>query len=101
MATDMAAAQEIAQRVIDGRQAQQVVPIALAYVREYPSSYVFTFNSKTFLHTGAMEHALAGGAGPIVIRKDDGSVAVTSGEVDIEEYLGETPLTDWIRVHER
>lgn len=99
MSLPLEAAQAVAQRVVDERQATQVVPIALAYVKEYPSAYVFTFNSQVFVETGAVEHALAGGVGPIIVRKDDGSAVILSASDGADVHLGESPVRDWFRVH--
>jgi len=100
MQISRATAQSIAQSAIDARQDAQVVPIALGYVHEYPSAYVFTYNSRTYLETGAIEHALAGSGGPIIVRKQDGALVGVAADVDIEGLLGEAPITEWMRVQD-
>jgi hypothetical protein len=100
MAMTLETAREAAQQVIDSWQGAQVEPLALGYVQEFPHSWVFTYNSQAFLETGAMDHALAGDSGPIVISKRDGSARIVPTDMEIEKYLNESPDGDWVRVPE-
>jgi hypothetical protein len=88
----------IAQKIIDSWQDAQVERIALGYVLEFPHSWVFTYNSQVFLNTGAMEHALAGNSGPIIVSRNDGSTRLASADAEIEDLLSEEPKGDWVRL---
>lgn len=98
MAVTLETARAIAQRIIGSWQDDQVEQLALGYVQEFPHSWVFTYNSQAFLETGAIEHALAGDSGPIVVSKSDGSTQLAPADVEIEDYLKEQPNGDWIRL---
>lgn len=100
MAVTLEAARAIAQQIIDAWQDAQVEPLALGYVQEFPHSWLFSYNSQAFLETGAMEHALAGDSGPIVVSKSDGSTNVAPADAEMEDYLDESPRGDWVRVTE-
>jgi hypothetical protein len=98
MAVTLEAARAIAQQIIDSWQDDQIERLALGYVQEFPHSWAFSYNSEAFLETGAMEHALAGESGPIVVSKSDGSTELAPVDVELEEYLRESPKGDWVRV---
>lgn len=98
MAATLDEARAVAQRLIDSWQKSQPEQLALGYVQEFPHSWVFTYNSQAFLETGAMEHALAGDSGPIVVSKIDGSTQVAPADAEIEDYLNEPPNSDWSRL---
>jgi hypothetical protein len=98
MAVTLETARAIAQKIIDSWQNDQLEQFALGYVQEFPRSWVFTYNSQAFLETGAIEHALAGDSGPIVVSKSDGSTHLAPADVEIENYLKERPNGDWARL---
>jgi len=98
MAVTLDTARAAAQRMIDSWQESQPEKLALGYVQEFPHSWVFTYNSLVFLETGAMEHALAGDSGPIVVSKSDGSAHLAPADAEIEDYLEEPPNGDWVRL---
>ncbi len=98
MSITLRAARTIAQEVVDSWQADQAEHLALGYVQEFPGSWVFTYNSQAFLETGAIEHALAGDSGPIVVSKDDGSTRLAPADAEMEDYLKEAPNGDWVRL---
>lgn len=98
MIVSLSEAREVATRVLGGWQGKQPEALALGYVQEYPSSWVLSYNSQAYLETGALDHALAGDSGPIVISKLDGSVRLAPNDQDIEEYLQEPPTTEWVRL---
>jgi Immunity protein 35 len=98
MAMALQAARAIAQQIIDSWQGDQIESLALEYVQEFPHSWVFTYNSQAFLETGAIEHALGGNSGPIVISKSDGSMRLAPADVEVESYLKEPPIGEWVRL---
>jgi len=100
MVVTLESARVVAQQVIDSWQDDQDEPLALGYVREFPHAWVFTYNSQAFLETGAIDHALAGNSGPIVVSKEDGSVDLAPVDAEMEDYLNEPPGGDWIRLAE-
>jgi hypothetical protein len=53
---------------------------------ERPFGWVFCYDSKAYLETGDMRHAIAGNA-PIIVDRKDGSVHVTGTGRLLAEYL--------------
>jgi hypothetical protein len=58
---------------------------------EEPFGWVFFYESKAYVETGELSHALAGNA-PIVVLRDSGDVRVTGTAHAIDHYL--TPLRE-------
>lgn len=53
---------------------------------EFEGGWVFFYNSKKFLETGAIRDTLAGNA-PIIVGKAEGSIQVTGTAYPIEHYI--------------
>lgn len=57
-------------------------------VREYPTCWVMGYNTRAYLETGSISHALAGG-GPLIINRVTGRVRMGTWNVAIEDQLDE------------
>jgi hypothetical protein len=55
---------------------------------EYDFGWVFFWNSRQFVETGDIRHALLGNA-PLIVDKDDGTLHVTGTGRPTEEYVRE------------
>jgi hypothetical protein len=55
-------------------------------VWEYPTCWVMGYNTRAYLETGAISHALAGG-GPLIINRTSGRVRMGTWNVAIEDQL--------------
>lgn len=62
--------------------------MALTEVREFPTCWVAGYNTRAFLQTGSMVHALAGG-GPIIINRRTGCARVGTSALPAEDQLDE------------
>ena len=76
------AAREIAQRhlVEEVQPASEPKLVLMPGVHEYPTCWMFAYNTGTFVTTGEIRHALAGN-GPIIVNRRTG--AVRSGVSDL------------------
>lgn len=60
--------------------------VMLTQKREFASNWVVGYNSRAFVETRSIRHALAGG-GPMIISKADGSIRVGGTALPIEEQV--------------
>jgi hypothetical protein len=56
-------------------------------VREFPTCWVVGYNTRAYVETQAISHALAGG--PIIVNRETGSLRIGSSAVPAEEQLDE------------
>ncbi len=87
---DEGAARTIAEKVLD----EQVRPtvgedIVVTTVREYPACWVVGYNTRAYVETGAISHALAGG-GPIIINRGTGRARLGTSALPVEDQLDQT-----------
>lgn len=57
-------------------------------VWEYPTCWAVGYNTRAYLETGAISHALAGG-GPLIINRRTGLVRMGTWNIAIEDQLDE------------
>jgi len=62
--------------------------LATTDVREYPTCWVVGYNTRAYLETGSISHALAGG-GPLIINRATGRVRMGTWNTAIEDQLDE------------
>lgn len=62
--------------------------IALTAVREFPTCWVAGYNTRAYLETGSVVHALAGG-GPIIINRRTGRARLGTSALPAEDQLDE------------
>ena len=55
-------------------------------VREFPTCWVVGYNTRAFVETGAISHALAGG-GPIIVNRKTGDARMGTSAVPAEDQL--------------
>jgi hypothetical protein len=55
-------------------------------VWEYPTCWVVGYNTRAYLETGSISHALAGG-GPLIINRQTGQIRMGTWNVAIEDQL--------------
>ena len=55
-------------------------------IQEYDFGWVFCYNSKGFLETGNLAHALAGNA-PLIVDRNSGELFVTGTARDLDYYV--------------
>ena len=82
-------AQTIAQRFLE-EEVQKRLPeeVVLSGVEEYPTCWVFGYNTRTYVETKALSHALAGN-GPIIVNRQSGRVRQGTSARPVEEQLDE------------
>lgn len=72
------------------RHAEGRVDLHLELVEGYPQEHdfgwVFAYNTKQYIDTGDVQHALAGNA-PLIVARDDGLIYVTGTALPIQTYL--------------
>lgn len=79
----------IAEEVLDREIRPNVdEEIALTEVREFPTCWVAGYNTRAYLETGSVVHALAGG-GPIIINRRTGRARVGTSALPAEDQLDE------------
>lgn len=86
---DEAAVRQIAETILD----EQIRPnvdddLVLTAVQEHPTCWVVGYNTRAYVETGSISHALAGG-GPIIINRRTGHGRVGASGVPIEDQLDE------------
>lgn len=62
--------------------------IALTELREFPTCWVAGYNTRAYLETGSVIHALAGG-GPIIINRRTGHARLGTSALPTEDQLDE------------
>jgi Immunity protein 35 len=73
--------------------------VAIASIREFPSSWVIGYNTRAFLETRSIRYALAGG-GPLIIDKQTGELSVGTSALPVERQVeGDEILCDNDRCH--
>ncbi len=60
--------------------------VAIASIRQFPASWVIGYNTRAFLETRAIRHALAGG-GPLIIDRQNGDLSVGTSALPIESQI--------------
>jgi hypothetical protein len=60
--------------------------LATTDIREYPTCWVVGYNTRVYLETGSISHALAGG-GPLIINRASGCVRMGNWNAAIEDQL--------------
>lgn len=60
--------------------------IALTEVREFPTCWVAGYNTRAYVETGTIVHALAGG-GPIIINRRTGQARIGTSALPAEDQL--------------
>lgn len=61
-------------------------PVITTTVRLFPTCWVVGFNTRAYVETGAINHALAGG-GPIIVNRRTGVARIGTSTKRIEEQL--------------
>jgi hypothetical protein len=86
--TDFHEARAKASKYVDEMAAKVGMELAIDddASHEEPWCWVFGFNSRAFLETGSISHALTGN-GPIVVEKDGGAVHILVSAFPIEDQL--------------
>jgi len=59
--------------------------VVISRIRQYPTCWVIGYNTKVFIETGAVDHALAGG--PIIVNRETGDLRIGSSGLPAEEQL--------------
>jgi hypothetical protein len=73
--------------------------VCIASVREFPVSWVIGYNTRAFLETRSIRHALAGG-GPLIIDKQTGELLVGTSALPVESQVeGDEIFRDDPRPH--
>lgn len=62
--------------------------VALTEVREFSTCWVAGYNTRAYLETGSVVHALAGG-GPIIINRRTGQARIGTSALPAEDQLDE------------
>lgn len=60
--------------------------VVLTEVREFPTCWVAGYNTKAYVETGSVIHALAGG-GPIIVNRRSGEVRMGTSALPAEDQL--------------
>jgi hypothetical protein len=86
--TDFQEARAKASKLVDEWAAKAGMELAIDDESSYeePWCWVFAFNSRAFLETGSISHALTGN-GPIVVEKEGGAVHILVSAFPIEDQL--------------
>ena len=88
-------AKQLALEQLGGLQPEDLPPVEPAIIDaetiERPGGWVFFWNTRLYVETGDLEHALVG-PGPIYVRRQDGSVS---------SLVSAEPIDREIRRHER
>lgn len=79
----MQLAQEFIEREVQPSIAEEVI---LTRLREFPDVWVAGYNTRAFVETGSIRHALAGG-GPILIAKKDGTIELGTSALPVEDQV--------------
>lgn len=80
-------ARAIAERYLDETIRQSIEEeVVTTAVREFPTCWVVGYNTKAYLETGSLTHALAGG-GPIIINRATGVPRLGTSALRAEEQL--------------
>jgi hypothetical protein len=79
-----AIAEDFLDREIRPKVDQEIV---LTEVREFPTCWVAGYNTRAYLETGSVSHALAGG--PIIINRRTGNARIGTSAVRAEDQLDE------------
>jgi hypothetical protein len=89
MSVTRAEAVAIAEEVLD-REIRPYLDedIVLTEVREFPACWVAGYNTRVYVETGSIIHALAGG-GPIIINRRTGDARIGSSAIPTEDQLDE------------
>jgi len=80
----------IAVRYLEGVEKESGAAVQLTKTREESFGWVFFYQSKEFLETGALNSMLAGNA-PFVVDRRDGAVHVLGTVYPVDVYLKEYP----------
>jgi len=79
----------IAEDVLDREVRSEIdEEIELTEVREFRTCWVVGYNTRAYLETGSVVHALAGG-GPIIINRGTGHARIGTSAVPAEDQLDE------------
>lgn len=79
----------IAEEVLDREIRPNVdEEVRLTGVREFPTCWVAGYNTRAYLETGSVVHALAGG-GPIIINRRTGHARLGTSALPAEDQLDE------------
>jgi Immunity protein 35 len=80
-------AREIAERFLDEtlRPSTQE-EVVTTVVREFPTCWIVGYNTRVFVETGSVSHALAGG-GPIIINRATGVPRLGTSALPAEDQL--------------
>ena len=82
-----ATATEIARRHLDLHVEPNVgQPVAVSSLREFALCWVAGYNTRAFLETRSIRHALAGG-GPLIIDKRTGTVTIGTSALPVEDQV--------------
>lgn len=84
---DETAARETAERFLE----TQVRPgvgedVVITTVSEHPTCWVVGYNTRAFVETGSISHALAGG-GPVIVNRKTGRARLGTSALPIEQQL--------------
>ena len=87
---DLNAARRVAEAYIVNMAGRIGVDLVLLEesTRECQGGWVFFYDSRQYVETGSISHALAGNA-PIIVSKRTGEVSVTGTARPVEDYIRE------------
>lgn len=79
-------ARAIAEEMLDQTVRTEIADIAINKTLETDSCWVFFYNTRAYMETGSMSHALAGNA-PVFVLKDDPSAWFGRTDIPVEDQL--------------
>ena len=79
-------ARAIAEEMLDQTVRTEIADIVINKTLETDSCWVFFYNTRAYIETGSMSHALAGNA-PVFVLKDDPSAWFGRTDIPLEDQL--------------
>ncbi len=79
-------ARAIAEEMLDQTVRTEIADIVINKTLETDSCWVFFYNTRAYIETGSISHALAGNA-PVFVLKDDPSAWFGRTDIPLEDQL--------------